>query len=220
MAQKHKTVRQPPPPQRLSRAERRAQLLEVAHEIIRADGTDALTLARLAERAGVSKPIPYDHFATRAGLLLALFRHSDEQQIARMRDALAAGGDTLRDVAWIAAAGYMDCHLSTGPEYEEICAALLAYGETKDFLQESRDRFTEEYRQIFVRFAPLDEVHGRGVLSGIIGAAEALARDVHGGSLDRDAAVEILAEIMLGALAPLAERAPQSPSVPAVEGHR
>ncbi len=32
-------------------------------------GTDALTLGHVAECAGVSKPIAYEHFGTRAGLL-------------------------------------------------------------------------------------------------------------------------------------------------------
>ncbi|MHC8285601.1 helix-turn-helix domain-containing protein [Pseudomonas sp. XS1P51] len=33
-------------------------------------GTDALTLATLAERAGVTKPVAYEHFRTRSGLLI------------------------------------------------------------------------------------------------------------------------------------------------------
>lgn len=189
---------------RLPKEARRAQLLDVAYEIIVDEGTDALTLARLAERAGVSKPIAYDHFATRAGLLAALFRHFDEQQIERMRAALAEGGDSLETTTRIAAAGYMDCLLSSGPEYEEICAALLAYEETKDFLTESRDRFIEEYRRVFSPFVGLDGAQGRGILTGLVGSAEALARDAHNGVLDADAATATLADIMLATLTPLA----------------
>ncbi len=189
------------PPRRLTKDARRAQLLDVAYEIIESEGTDALTLARLAERAGVSKPIPYDHFGTRAGLLAALFQHFDEQQIERMRAALAQGGESLAGTARIAAAGYMDCLLSAGPAYEEICAALLAYEETKDFLQESRDRFIEEYRQVFAPFVPLDDDHGRGILVGLVGAAEALSR--YTDSLGREVVVAALTDIMLGTLTPL-----------------
>src|SRR5689334_13006179 len=57
---------------RLSKTERRAQLLAVARDIVRESGSDALTLASLAERAGVTRPIAYEHFETRAGLLVAL----------------------------------------------------------------------------------------------------------------------------------------------------
>jgi hypothetical protein len=42
--------RRTPPAKKLSKAERRKQLLETAHEIVRDEGTDALTLGYLAER--------------------------------------------------------------------------------------------------------------------------------------------------------------------------
>lgn len=43
---------------RLRKEDRRAQLLEVARGIVRQQGTEALTLGYLAERANVTKPIP------------------------------------------------------------------------------------------------------------------------------------------------------------------
>ena len=42
---------------RLSRDERRRQLLDVAWQLVRDEGTDALSLGRLAEQAGVTKPV-------------------------------------------------------------------------------------------------------------------------------------------------------------------
>ncbi len=49
---------------RLSKAERRCQLLDIALVIIREKGADRLTLGHLAVRAGVSKPITHEHFNT------------------------------------------------------------------------------------------------------------------------------------------------------------
>ena len=53
---------QPPvsPRRRLPREERTRQLLEVAWQLIGDVGTDALTLGKLAEAAGVTKPVVYD----------------------------------------------------------------------------------------------------------------------------------------------------------------
>ncbi len=76
------------PAKKLTKAERRKQLLETAHEIVRDEGTDALTLGYLAERAGVTKPIAYEHFETRAGLLVALYQEIDDRQVASLMDAL------------------------------------------------------------------------------------------------------------------------------------
>lgn len=50
---------------RLQRDERQIQLLNVANSIILAEGTDALTLITLAEKAGVTKPVTYKHFGNR-----------------------------------------------------------------------------------------------------------------------------------------------------------
>jgi AcrR family transcriptional regulator len=54
--------------------EQRRQLLDVAWQLVREEGTEGLSLGRLAEQAGVTKPVVYDHFETRTGLLVALYR--------------------------------------------------------------------------------------------------------------------------------------------------
>ena len=69
--------------QRLSRQERYTQLIEVAWQIIREEGTEALTLGHLAERAGITKPVVYDHFTSRSGLFAALYREYDLRSPAR-----------------------------------------------------------------------------------------------------------------------------------------
>lgn len=190
----------------MPKAERRRQLLDVAFDIVREDGTDALTLATLADRAGVTKPIAYSHFATRPGLLSALYRDYEERQNAAMHAAVATGGRNLDDVARIVSAAYVDCVLTAGPECEEIAAALAAYEETKDFLQSSRDYYVEEFRKAFepVTACPLDR--GRAVLAGLLGAAEAIAHTAAIGHLSRDDAVAALTRIMVGSLA--AQRRP------------
>ena len=187
---------------RLPRDARRAQLLGVAHDILKREGSDALTLARLAERAGVSKPVAYDHFTTRAGLLAALFASFDARQVEQMTAAMATSGTSLRAASEVAAAGYLHCLV--GPEYEDLCAALLAYDETKDVLRGSRAAFAEAYRDVFATFVTFEGTAGRAILSGLVGAAEALAREMHDGTLAEQAAIDALGSILLATLQPLA----------------
>ena len=199
---------------RLSRDARREQLISVAYELLKREGTDVLTLGRLAERAGVSKPIAYDHFGTRAGLLTALFRSVDARQVEQMRTAMSAGGDSLEAATEMAAAGYLNCLV--GPEYEDLCAALLAYEETKDYLRESRAYFAEAYGEVFAPFVALDGAQGRALLIGLVGAAEALAREMHDERLGAPVAIEALATLMLATLEPFArpEQRRTSPEAP------
>src|SRR3954465_4242573 len=96
----------PRPRRRLSREERHRQLLDVSWRLIRDEGTDALTLGRLAEQADVAKPVVYDHFGTRTGLLAELYREFDDRQTALMEAALRESGPELKDKAQVMAASY------------------------------------------------------------------------------------------------------------------
>ena len=78
----------PAPRRRLAREDRLRQLLDVAWQLVSDEGTEALTLGRLAELAGVTKPVVYDHFVTRAGLLAALYEDFDRRQNQVLADAL------------------------------------------------------------------------------------------------------------------------------------
>lgn len=66
----------------MRRAARRAQLLEVARQILREEGIGALTMSALAKRAGAAKPIVYEHFANREAVAIALLDESFEHSVA------------------------------------------------------------------------------------------------------------------------------------------
>ena len=104
-----------PTRRRLTRDDRQRQLLDVAWTIIRNEGTEALTLGHLAEQAGVTKPVVYDHFVTRAGLLAALYRDYDIRQTALMEEALDKSEPTLKGKAEVIASAYVACVLKQGP---------------------------------------------------------------------------------------------------------
>lgn len=57
----------------------RAALLDATWELLEQHGSDHVTMAAVAERAGVSRRAIYLHFGSRAELLLALHAHVDER---------------------------------------------------------------------------------------------------------------------------------------------
>ena len=64
---------------RLPRSARRAQLLEAAQEVFVEPGYHAAAMDEIADRAGVSKPVLYQHFPGKLDLYLALLdQHSGE----------------------------------------------------------------------------------------------------------------------------------------------
>lgn len=61
---------------RLSADRRRAQLLEVAGTLFAEQGFHGSSMEQLAEAAGVSKPVLYQHFPSKRALYLALVREA------------------------------------------------------------------------------------------------------------------------------------------------
>jgi AcrR family transcriptional regulator len=82
--------------QRLPRSERRAQLLEAALGAFVENGYHSAAMDDIAARAGVSKPVLYQHFPGKLELYLALIdRHTSELETL-VRDALALSDNKAR----------------------------------------------------------------------------------------------------------------------------
>ncbi|WP_085711568.1 MULTISPECIES: TetR/AcrR family transcriptional regulator [unclassified Pseudomonas] len=163
------------PRRRLSREDRQRQLRDMAWQLIREEGTDALTLGYLAEKAGVTKPVVYDHFTTRAGLLAALYQDFDRRQTALMDAALDNCEATLSGTASVIATSYVDCVLTQGNEIPGVIAALASTPELEKIKREYEAIFLEKCRRVLSPFADGGDITQAG-LRAMLGAAEALSQ--------------------------------------------
>jgi AcrR family transcriptional regulator len=84
---------------RLPRLARRAQLLEAAQEVFVANGYHAAAMDDIADRAGVSKPVLYQHFPGKLDLYLALLDTSCEAIVKATEAALGSTDDNKQRVA-------------------------------------------------------------------------------------------------------------------------
>jgi AcrR family transcriptional regulator len=190
------THESPAPRRRLSREDRFRQLLDVAWQLVREEGTDALTLGRLAELAGVTKPVVYDHFVTRAGLLAALYEDFDGRQNQQFAEAIEASAATLEDRAWVIAACYVDCVLLQGREIPGVIAALSSSPELEALKRRYEAIFLDKCREALSPFAPEGRVSQAG-LRAMLGAAEALSQAAASDEISREEAQqELLATIL------------------------
>lgn len=139
--------------QRLTREARFTQLVAVAWQIIRDEGTEALTLSHLAELAGVTKPVVYDHFTSRSGLLAALYREYDQRQNQKMDDALRTTKAELAPRATVIATAYIECVLLQGREMPSVLAALAGTPELEKIRQEYAADFIEKCARCSRHFA-------------------------------------------------------------------
>src|SRR5262245_56617161 len=85
-------------PTRLPRSARRKQLLAAAQDVFVAQRYHAAAMDDIAERAGVSKPVLYQHFPGKLELYLALLDTHCDAFAERIRSAMSATSDNAERV--------------------------------------------------------------------------------------------------------------------------
>ncbi|WP_439815488.1 TetR family transcriptional regulator [Zavarzinia sp. CC-PAN008] len=188
---------QAPHRRRMTGAGRRQQMLDRAMTIVAEEGAAALTLARLAEACGVTKPIAYQHFGTREGLLAELFLHLGARHEAAAAVALsarAAGTLALPQFAHAIAAAFIDCAIDNGPLYTEIAAALAAAGAAH---QAVRIGFVQRYAAAIRPVVALDDAAVHAFTVAYVGAAEHLSEAVLQGHVTRERAIATLCTMLV-----------------------
>lgn len=188
---------------RMSRSDRRVQMLDVAQTLIEEGGADALTLAAVAERAGVSKPMAYDHFETRTGLLLALLEDADRHYEGIARARIAAAPETVDAIAEIVAEAYVACALEAGPAAAALTAAIEANGDARDIGRASRDLHARQFAEAFAPVLPNIGPEAHLIFVGLVAAANALCAELTSARIAERAATQTLTHLMKTSIAPL-----------------
>jgi AcrR family transcriptional regulator len=89
--------------------ERREQLLDVSRRLFAERGLDGTSIEEIAARAGVSKPVVYEHFGGKEGLY-AVVVDREVDRFLGMATALLGGEDTMEkfEVAAVALLRYIE----------------------------------------------------------------------------------------------------------------
>ncbi|TCP29684.1 TetR/AcrR family transcriptional regulator [Sphingomonas sp. BK235] len=187
---------------RLTKAARRRQLLDIALALVRAEGAERLTLPGLAQRAGISKPVVYDHFGSRDELLVAVYRAIDAERGRALRDTVAPDGRDVAATAARLAAAYVRGAADHGEAWDSVGAALAGSEEKGAVDQELLDGAVATFVAALAPHEPLPRVELERRCIGLVGAGEALSGAMMRGLLTERAATAGLTAIIAGALAP------------------
>ena len=79
------------PKKRLTATQRRAQLIDVGRVVFAETGFENASIDVIAQRAGVTKPIIYEHFGGKEGLLAAVIERELDAVVQRVSKAMAEG---------------------------------------------------------------------------------------------------------------------------------
>jgi AcrR family transcriptional regulator len=91
---------------RMTGKQRREQLLDIGRAVFAAKGFDGTSIEEIAARAGVSKPVVYEHFGGKEGLYAVVVDREMRALLDRVEGALAGGHP--RELLEQAALGLLD----------------------------------------------------------------------------------------------------------------
>lgn len=90
---------------RMTGQQRRAQLLDVARSRFAQRGFDATSVEEIADKAGVSKPVVYEHFGGKEGMYAVIVDREVQQLLDRITQALV--GTTPKELLEQAAMAFL-----------------------------------------------------------------------------------------------------------------
>lgn len=106
--------------QRMPRSERRAQLLDAALSVFAERGYHAAAMDEIADRAGVSKPVLYQHFPGKLELYLALLDKHCETLEQLITHALAQTADDNHERVMATVSAYYDFVTQDGAAFRMV----------------------------------------------------------------------------------------------------
>jgi AcrR family transcriptional regulator len=187
---------------RLTAEQRRHQLFAVALELFAQRGFRATTMDDIAEAAGVTKPLLYQHFSSKRALYLELVDSIARDLLTAIRDAVMRA-DGPRQQVELGFAAYFHLVVSHEAEFR------LLYGrdhaddqELGRALRTVEDAIAEAIDPLID--AGLDDDHRRLLAYGIVGLAEGASRRFMAQRLDSDAAADEDAQKLARRMADLA----------------
>jgi len=158
--------------------ERRAQLLAVARGAFATSGFHAVTMEEVAERAGVTKPILYDHFPSKKDLYLALL-DEDLTSLHGMIEAALDSPAGNRERVRGSFQAYFDFVAGQEDGFRLLMQESVgAEKEFRDRVHSFRDRVLREVAQLIRRESGgrLDRRNAETVALALIGMVETVAQ--------------------------------------------
>lgn len=183
---------------RMPRAEREAQILTVAEQVFAENGYQATTMDDIAERVGVTKPLIYDYFGSKDGLLIACV----DKARAELADATEVAfralpeGSTLEVVMRAGIATFfefIDQHALALQLIHHESAAAMSTGADIERIRTQQSAVLVDGLRTSVGLAHSSQMQLEGYAEIVVGACERVAVwRTHRDDVSRDEATDLV----------------------------
>ena len=164
-------------PARLPRDQRRIQLLDAASEVFASKGYHAAAMDDIADAAGVSKPVLYQHFPSKLDLYLALLDQSCDRLVEVVEDALASTEDNADRVIATVAAFYEFVSSTGGGDFRFVFESdLTGDGAVQQRLARVNDEISDAIAGVIAEDTSLPGQQAKLLAVSLVGIAQVSAR--------------------------------------------
>jgi AcrR family transcriptional regulator len=182
---------------RLPRGARRLQLLRAAQDVFVAQGFHAAAMDDIADRAGVSKPVLYQHFPGKRELYLALLEQQVDELTDRVRQAMDGTEDNRTRVDG-AVGAYFDFIDADGEAFRLVFESDLRNDpDVRRLADRGARACIEAIAEVIAMETGADPERALLLSAGMTGLAETSARWwlASKGTVSRDEAVALLSSL-------------------------
>jgi AcrR family transcriptional regulator len=174
----------------MPRDQRRAQLLDAANQVFTSKGYHAAAMDDIAELAGVSKPVLYQHFPSKLDLYLALLDASCERLIEVVEEALDSTDDNAARVVATMGAFYDFVNSASGEFRFVFESDLTGDGQVQRRLWDVNNRIADLIAEVIAEDTALSRDRAKLLAISLVGIAQVSARYWVSGSADTPIGLE------------------------------
>ena len=197
---------------RLPRQQRRAQLLEAANHVFTTRGYHAASMDDIADAAGISKPVLYQHFSSKLDLYLALLDTSCDRLVEIVHDSLASTEKNADRVEATIDAFYEFVSSARGEFRFVYESDLTADGQVQQRLWRVNNQIADAVAEIIVTDTALRPDQAKLLAISLVGVAQISARSWVSGdtAIDVEEAKALVSRLLWRGIRgfPLARRPP------------
>jgi AcrR family transcriptional regulator len=160
----------------MPRDQRRAQLLDAANDVFTTKGYHAAAMDDIADAAGVSKPVLYQHFGSKLDLYLDLLDISCDRLVEVVEEALATTDKNSDRVVATMGAFYEFVSSSSGEFRFVFESDLTGDGEVQKRLWRVNDEIADAIAEVISEDTALPPEQAKLLGISLVGIAQVSAR--------------------------------------------
>jgi AcrR family transcriptional regulator len=190
----------------MTRADRERQLLAIATVVFTTRGFIDTTMEEIADQAGITKPVIYDHFGSKEGLLAACVAAAVEEIRAATIEAweIERPGETMKDYLRVNTRAYLEYFADNDSSLRlihDLSAASPDGSATVERMRQDQVRASVEILRRAERLRDAPGPYLEAIAEGIVGVTDRLTvwRLRHP-ETTVDETVELVAAVMWGGL--------------------